>query len=140
MNQTYIKLAKLGVHRILCVMLRNTILWIIWYSELTNFELSRWSCTPELLQYAFIPWLKWIYINNFINNILIKTINNDTSKQYAETAVLVHAIIGNGNTLINSQPSSDRIWVLSLSHVTNLSCHQQMATLHFITDYTHNTE
>ena len=26
----------------------------IWYSELTNFELMRFPCTPELLHYAFI--------------------------------------------------------------------------------------
>jgi len=64
------------------------------------------SCTPELLHYAFISWLKWIYINNFIHNVLIATINNDTFKQFVQTTVLVHAFIGNGNTLINSQPSS----------------------------------
>jgi len=48
-NQTYTMLAKLRSTKILCVMLRNIILWIKWYSELTNFELSRFSCTPELL-------------------------------------------------------------------------------------------
>jgi len=41
-------------------MLRNVILWIIWYSELTNSELTKFSSTPELLHYAFISWLKWI--------------------------------------------------------------------------------
>ena len=168
-------------------MLRNVILWIIWYSELTNFELKRFSHTPELLHYAFISLLKWIYIHiahlrqqcynsksvifqekclkvlkccnflwmqrrhncspaasfancvmtlylltvhlqtflsipitqkcqilscdtfvaneryvyksNCIHSILIKTINNDTLKQYVETVVLVHAFISNGNTL-----------------------------------------
>jgi len=65
-------------------MLRNVILWIIWYSELTNFELTKFSCAPELLNYAFISWLEWIYINNFNYKILIKTINNDTFKQFVE--------------------------------------------------------
>ena len=44
-------------------MLRNVILWIIWYYELTNYELTRFSCRPELYL-AFIPWVKWIFINN----------------------------------------------------------------------------
>jgi len=57
--------------------------------------------------------------------------NNDTFKQSVETTVLVHAFTGNGNT-INSQPSSKRLWGLSFSCVSNLYCHQQMATLHFI--------
>ena len=61
------------------------------------------SRTPELLCYAFIPWLKWIYINNFNNNVLIETINNDTFKQFVQTTVLVNAFIGNSNTLISSQ-------------------------------------
>jgi len=65
-------------------------------------------------------------IYNFIHTILIKTINNDTLKQYVETTVLVHAFNGNGSTLINSQPSSERFWGLSFSHVSNLSCHQHM--------------
>ena len=46
-------------------------------------------------------------IYNFIHNNLIKTINNDTFKQYVETTVLVHAFIGNGDTLSISQPSSE---------------------------------
>jgi len=50
-----------------------------------------------------------IYINNFIHNILTKTIKNDTFKQCVEIAVLVHGFTGNGNTLINSQPSSERV-------------------------------
>ena len=50
-----------------------------------------------------------IYINNFIHNVLIKTINNDTSKQYVETTVLVHAFTAFGNTLINSQPSCQEV-------------------------------
>ena len=50
-------------------------------------------------------------IYNFIHTILIKTINNDTLKQYVETTVLVHDFNGNGNTLINSQPSSERFEV-----------------------------
>ena len=54
------------------------------------------------------PDLKLIYINNFIHNVLIKTINNDTSKQYVETTVLVHDFTALGNTVINSQPSSER--------------------------------
>jgi len=44
------------------------------------------------------------------------------------------------NTLINSHPSSERFCGLSFSHVSNLSCHQQMATLHFITAYMHDNE
>ena len=140
MNQTHIKLTKLGVQKSPCEMLSNAILWIIWYSELTIFELWRCSCTPKLLQYAFISWLKWIYINNVIHDILIKTINNDTFNQYVETTVLVHAFIGNGNILINSQPSSQRIWGLSFSYVSNLSWHQQMAALHFITANMHNNK
>jgi hypothetical protein len=39
---------------------RNVILWIVQYSELTKFELSMFSCTPELLHYAFISWLQRI--------------------------------------------------------------------------------
>jgi len=49
-----------------------------------------------------------MYIKNFIHNIVIKTMNNDTFKQSVETTVLVHAFTGNGNT-INSQPSSKRL-------------------------------
>ena len=49
-----------------------------------------------------------IYISNFIHSILIKTINNGTSKKSVDTTALVHAFTGNGNTLINSQPSSER--------------------------------
>ena len=79
-----------------------------------------------------------IYINNFIHNTLIKTINNDTVEQFVETTVPVHAFIGKGNTLIISQPSSERFQGVSFSFVSNLSCHQQMATLHFITVYMHN--
>jgi len=38
------------------------------------------------------PYLhEYIRINNFIHNILIKTINNDTFKQSVETTVPVHA-------------------------------------------------
>jgi len=74
-----------------------------------------------------------IYIHNVIHNVLIKTINNDTSKQYVETTVLVHAFTALGITLINSQPSSERFWGLSFSCISNLSVHQQMTTLHFIT-------
>ena len=44
-------------------MLRNVTLQIIWYSELTNFELMRFSCTPELLHNAFISFFKWMYIH-----------------------------------------------------------------------------
>ena len=47
----------------------------------------------------------YIYISKFIYNILIKTIKTDTFKEFVETTVLVHAFIGNGNTLLNSQPS-----------------------------------
>ena len=39
---------------------------------------------------------------------IIKTINNNTFKQHVETTVLVHVFIHNGNTLIISQPSSER--------------------------------
>ena len=49
----------------------------------------------------------YIYKSNFINNILIKTIKNDTFKQFVQTTAPVHAFFGNGNT-INSQPSSER--------------------------------
>ena len=51
------------MHKILHVMLRNVILWIIWYSEFTSFELMRFSCTPELLHNAFISFFKWMYIH-----------------------------------------------------------------------------
>ena len=47
----------------------------------------------------------YIYISNFIHSILIKTINNDTFKQSVATTVLAHAFNGNGNILINFQPS-----------------------------------
>ena len=60
---------------------------------------------PDLNEYIYI----YIYINNFIHNVLIKTINNDTSKQYVETTVLVHAFTALGNTLINSQPSCQEV-------------------------------
>ena len=83
-----------------------------------NSELSRFSCTTELLHYAVISQLKWIYTNKFIHNISIKTIKNYTFKQSVETTVLVHAFIGNGNTLIKSQPLSARFWCLSSSHVS----------------------
>ena len=94
-------------------------------SKMSNFELWHFCCKWAICIY--------IYKSNFIHSILIKTINNDTLKQSAETVVLVHAFISNGNTLINSHPSSERFWNLSFSCVSNLSCHQQMATLHFIT-------
>jgi hypothetical protein len=71
-------------------MLRNVILRIVRYSELTNFELSMFSCTPQQLQYAFISWLKLIYKSNFIHNTLIKTINSATFKQFVDTTVPVH--------------------------------------------------
>ena len=147
--------------------MRDVILWIIRYPELTNFELTRFSCTPELLHFAFTSWLKWIYINinNFIHNILIKTINCDTFKQSVQTTVTVHTVkqsvqttvtvhtvkqsvqttvtvhtfkqsvqttvtvhtfIGNGNMLINSQPSSKKFWGLPFSYVSNLSCIPQL--------------
>jgi len=48
-------------------------------------------------------------IHNFIHNISINTINNDIFNQFVGTTVLVHAFIGNGKTMINSQPSSERI-------------------------------
>jgi len=37
--------------------------------------------------------------------------------------MLGHAFTGNGNTLINSQPSSERFWVVSFSCVSNMSCY-----------------
>ena len=44
-------------------MVRNVILWIIWYSELTNFELMTFSCTPELLLCIhFLTKINFIYI------------------------------------------------------------------------------
>jgi len=82
----------------------------------------------------------YIYIYIFIHIILIKTINNYTFKQSVETTVLVHAFIGNGNTLTDSHPSSERFSGLSFSCVSNLPCHQQMATLHFVTAYMYNNE
>ena len=87
-------------------------------------------------------WAIYIYTHthNFIHNILIKTIKNGTFKQFVETTALVHAFIGNGNTLINSQPSSRKFWSLFFNFVSNLSCHQQMATFHFITSYMHNNK
>jgi len=182
-------------------MLRNVILGIIWYSEFTNSELMRFSCTPELckicdfsgetfkgfavLQFSmsatttqllssgefckfcydtilvksassntsfytnnskmpnFELWNtchKWAIYIYFIHNILIKTIKNGTFKQFVDTTALVHTFIGNGNTLINSQASSERFWSLFFSHVSNMSCHQQMATFHFITVYMHNNK
>jgi len=78
-----------------------------------------------------------MYINNINNNVLIETFNNDTFKQFVQTTVLVHASIGNGNTLIYSQPS---LRGLSFRCVSNLSRHQQLATLHFITANMHNNE
>ena len=54
--------------------------------------------------------------------------------------MLVHTFIGYGNTLISSQPTSERFQGLYISHVSNLSYHQQMATLHFITAYMHNNK
>ena len=90
--------------------------------------------------YIYIYIYTHIYIYNFIHNILIKTIKNYTFKQFVETIALVHAFIGNGNKLINSQASSERFWSLFFSHVSNLSCHQQMATFHFITAYMHNNK
>jgi len=36
-------------------------------------------------------------------------------KQYVETTVPIHAFTGNSNTLINSQPSSERFWSLFFS-------------------------
>jgi hypothetical protein len=46
--------------------LRNVTLWIIRYSELTNCELMLLSCTPELLHWAFISWLKCIHTYIYI--------------------------------------------------------------------------
>ena len=89
--------------------------------------------------HSFPDLNEYMGINNFIHNILIKTINNDTFKQYVETTVH-NAFIGNGNTLTISQPSSERFWGVSFSFVSNSSCHQQMATLQFITVYMHNNE
>ena len=44
-------------------MVRNVILWITWYSELTNFELTTFSCTPELLLCIhFLTKINFIYI------------------------------------------------------------------------------
>ena len=130
-NQTYIILAKLrSTQNPTCNdeeyhTLNYTVLWInqLWINEV--FPYTR---TVTLCIHA---WLKWKYISNFIHNVLIKTTNKYTFKQSAETTVLVHAFIGKGNTLINSQPSSERLWGLSFSCVSNLSWHQQMATLFY---------
>jgi len=78
-----------------------------------------------------------MHINNFNNNVLIETVNNDTFKQFVETTVLVHTSIGNGNTLIDSQQS---LRGLSFRCVSSLSWHQQLTTLHFITANMHNNE
>ena len=41
--------------------------YVSWWG-MSYFELSRFSCTPELLHYTFISWLKWIYVGwEFIN-------------------------------------------------------------------------
>ena len=107
-------------------------------SKMPNSEL--WHSCCKWVVYIYIYIYIYIYKSNFIHNISIKTINNDTFKQLVETKALVHSFIGNGNTLINSQPSSERFWSLFFSHVSNLSCHQQMATFHFITTHMHNNK
>ena len=101
-------------------------------SKMPNSELWHSSQMSNIYIYT--------HTHNFIHNILIKTIKNGTFKQFVETTALVHAFIGNGNTLINSQPSSRKFWSLFFNFVSNLSCHQQMATFHFITAYMHNNK
>jgi len=97
-------------------------------------QISSWDSLVADERYIYI------YIYNFIHSILIKPINNDTFKNSVQTTALVHAFIRNSNTLINSQPPSERFWNLSFSHLSNLSCYQQMPTLNFIAAYMHNNK